>query len=103
MTTPWSGGITALIKKSGTCRVVGEAGTARAALQLLPTVGLNVVLLDLGLLDDKGSAVIRGLDRCLPQGELLVLTAYEKVGMATKRYELELVAASSTTWPARNR
>ncbi|HLH69785.1 MAG TPA: response regulator transcription factor [Candidatus Dormibacteraeota bacterium] len=75
-------GITALIKKSGTCRVVGEAGTARAALQLLPAVEPDVVLLDLRLPDNEGCTIVRDLDRCLPRSKLLVLTAYEEVGMA---------------------
>jgi DNA-binding NarL/FixJ family response regulator len=81
-------GMITLLERSGTCRVVGEAGSARAAFRVLPEVEPDVVVLDLKLPDSQGCALVRELRQRLPRSQVLVLTAYEEVGVAREALHL---------------
>jgi DNA-binding NarL/FixJ family response regulator len=81
-------GIVAFLKKSGSCRVVCEADSAASALRLLSKVHPDVVVLDLKLPDSRGSALVGELGRIIPDSKLLVLTAYEEVGIAREALQL---------------
>ena len=56
--------------------VIGEAATAAEALELLPKLASDVVLLDMRLPDGSGLEVCRQLRRLCPQVRVLMLTSY---------------------------
>ena len=67
-----------MLETAGAVHVVGEAGTAAAALEVVAETGPDVVLLDLKLGEDEraGLAVCRRLTAAHPDLRVLVLTTF---------------------------
>ncbi len=70
-------GIAALLAHEPDIEVVGEAGTAAAALGQLPGLRPDVVVLDVRLPDEDGITVCREISSALPGTACLMLTGYE--------------------------
>ncbi|HEX2037794.1 MAG TPA: response regulator transcription factor [Chloroflexota bacterium] len=57
--------------------VVGEASSADEALDLVPTSGADVVLMDVAMSDMDGIAATRALRDCSPRASVIVLTIHD--------------------------
>jgi DNA-binding NarL/FixJ family response regulator len=68
-------GLRMLLEQSGEVRVVGAAGTARAALRELPERSPDVVLLDLDLGGEDGLDALPRIRATAPRTRVLILTA----------------------------
>jgi DNA-binding NarL/FixJ family response regulator len=69
-------GIRTLLAHEPDIDVVGEAGTAAAALVKIPELRPDVAVLDVRLPDGNGITVCREIGSALPQTACLMLTAY---------------------------
>jgi len=67
--------VRSLVDASDEFEVVGEAGSATEALQLIASLRPDVLLTDASLPDRTGMQFIAEFHSCLPQLEILVLTA----------------------------
>lgn len=70
-------GIRALLATKGTFEVVGEADSGEAALQQVPAVNPDIVLLDLTLPGMNGIETARVLKKLLPDLRLVALSMHE--------------------------
>lgn len=70
-------GLRHLLESSGQIEVVGEAGTAAAALSQIPALRPDVALLDGRLPDGSGVEVCRDLRSILPGMRAIILTSYD--------------------------
>lgn len=70
-------GLCLLIGNSKTCACVGDFGSAEAALARLPSLEVDVVLMDIGLPGQSGVDCIRELKRLLPGLQIMMLTVFE--------------------------
>ncbi len=70
-------GLVALLANSAGIQVVGEAGTAAAALESAGRLQPEVVLLDLSLPDLPGIAVLQRLAEVAPASRVLVLSMHD--------------------------
>jgi two-component system response regulator DevR len=70
-------GIADLIGAEADIEVVGEAGTAAAALVRIPAVRPDVAILDARLPDGSGIDVCRDIRSSLPEVRCLILTSYD--------------------------
>ncbi len=70
-------GIADLIGAEADIEVVGEAGTAEAALARIPAVRPDVAILDARLPDGSGIDVCREIRSSLPEVRCLILTSYD--------------------------
>jgi two-component system response regulator DevR len=70
-------GIADLIGAEADIEVVGEAGTAAAALVRIPAVRPDVAILDARLPDGSGIDVCRDIRSNLPEVRCLILTSYD--------------------------
>jgi len=75
-------GIVSVLRKSPSCQVVGEADSAEAALRVLQKSQPDVVLLDLKLGHSGGPHLVSHIAQLAPHAKVVVLTAYEEVGLA---------------------
>jgi DNA-binding NarL/FixJ family response regulator len=69
-------GIRALLASEADIEVVGEAGTAAAAMARMPALRPDVAVLDVRLPDGDGVTVCREICSALPETACLMLTAY---------------------------
>jgi DNA-binding NarL/FixJ family response regulator len=69
-------GLRALLEIEADLDVVGEAGTARDAVDLVRRTQPSVVLSDISLPDQSGLTLIGQLQQCCPGARILMLTAY---------------------------
>ena len=69
-------GLRALLEIESDLEVVGEAGTAKDALELVRRTQPSVVLSDIALPDQSGLALIGQLQHCCPTARILMFTAY---------------------------
>jgi len=69
-------GLRALLEIEPDLDVVGEAGTAKDAVDLVRRTQPSVVLSDIALPDQSGLALIGQLQLCCPGARILMLTAY---------------------------
>ena len=70
-------GVRMLLNAQGSLDVVGEAESAEEALQALPEVGADVVLLDLSLPGMNGIEAVRALRKRLPDTRFIALSMHE--------------------------
>ena len=70
-------GVSALLEAEPDIRVVGEAGTAAAALARIAAARPDVAVLDVRLPDGDGTAVCREIRARMPDVACLMLTAYD--------------------------
>ncbi|WP_438938503.1 response regulator [Aeromicrobium chenweiae] len=70
-------GVKDLLERAGDMTVVGEAGTAAAALSRIPAVMPDVAVLDGRLPDGSGIEVCREIRSNLPQIGAIILTSYD--------------------------
>lgn len=69
-------GLRALLEIESDLTVVGEAGTAKEAIELVRRTQPALVLSDIALPDQSGLALIGQLRACCPELKILMLTAY---------------------------
>lgn len=70
-------GLRMLLESEAGARIVGEAGTAAAALEMLESARPDVVLMDIGLPDMSGIEAAREIKRRHPQVAVVALTIHE--------------------------
>lgn len=70
-------GLRMLLESEAGARIVGEAGTAAAALGMLESARPDVVLMDIGLPDMSGIEAAREIKRRHPQVAVVALTIHE--------------------------
>ena len=69
-------GVRCLLEADPDIRVIGEAGTASAALAKIPALHPNVAVLDVRLPDGNGVSVCRRVRSRVPEVACLMLTAF---------------------------
>ncbi len=70
-------GLRTLLKAEADIEIVGEAGTAREALELVGQARPEVVLMDIGLPDQSGIEATRAVKREWPRVAVVALTIHE--------------------------
>jgi two-component system response regulator DevR len=70
-------GLRTMLEEAGEFTVVGEAGTAREALRLIPATRPQVALLDVQLPDGSGIEVCRRIRTLDPTTHCLMVTTYD--------------------------
>jgi two-component system response regulator NreC len=70
-------GLRMLLSNESDVEIVGEAGTAREALEAVQLLKPNVVLMDIGLPDLSGIDATRAIKRTNPQAAVVALTIHE--------------------------
>ncbi|SEG91255.1 DNA-binding response regulator, NarL/FixJ family, contains REC and HTH domains [Thermomonospora echinospora] len=70
-------GVAALLSAEDDIEIVGEAGTARQALDRIPAARPNVAVLDVRLPDGDGVSVCREIRSAMPEVACLMLTSFE--------------------------
>ena len=70
-------GLRMLLSNESDVEIVGEAGTAREALEAVQLLKPNVVLMDIGLPDLSGIDATREIKRTNPQAAVVALTIHE--------------------------
>lgn len=69
-------GIRALIEKIPDVEVVGEAGTGRKALELVPSTLPNIVLMDIAMTDLGGLEALPRIMKDFPDVKVIILSAH---------------------------
>ena len=70
-------GLRMLLEDQGGMEIVGEAGTAREALEAVEALSPDVVLMDIGLPDISGIEAARSIKACRPETAVVALTIHE--------------------------
>lgn len=70
-------GLRMLLESETDVEIVGEFGTARAALDALPVLNPDVILMDIGLPDVSGIDAALEIKRLQPDTAIVALTIYE--------------------------
>ena len=70
-------GLRMLLETHGDMEIVGEAGTAQEALELLETLTPDVILMDIGLPDISGIEAARTIKERMPTAAVVALTIHE--------------------------
>jgi two-component system, NarL family, response regulator NreC len=70
-------GLRMLLEMEKDVEIIGEAGTAREALEAVRTLKPSVVLMDIGLPDMSGIEATRAIRRDAPQTAVVALTIHE--------------------------
>ena len=70
-------GLRELLQSEGDIEVVGDVGTARAALARIPALKPDVAILDARLPDGSGIEVCRDIRSSLPSVRAIILTSYD--------------------------
>lgn len=70
-------GLRLLLQNNAEVEIVGEAGTAAEALDVIRRTSPDVVLMDIGLPDRSGIEVTRDIKRQFPKAAILALTIHE--------------------------
>jgi len=70
-------GLRMLLEGEQGLEIVGEAGTARAALELVESLHPDIVLMDIGLPDLSGIDATREIKKLYPQTAVVALTIHE--------------------------
>jgi DNA-binding NarL/FixJ family response regulator len=70
-------GLQQLLESEGDIEVVGDAGTAEAALARIPALKPDVAILDARLPDGNGVEVCRQVRSALPEIRAIILTSYD--------------------------
>jgi len=73
-------GVRRLLAESPDCQIVGEAGTADQAVEMLAGLGPDIVLMDIAMPGTDGIAASRELLRRAPRVRVLILTAHDQIG-----------------------
>jgi len=69
-------GLAGLLESSGAITVVGEAGDVKSALEIFPTLDVDVAVLDVQLPDGNGVELCRELRDLAPELRCLMLTSF---------------------------
>ncbi len=70
-------GLRMLLGGEGDVEIVGEAGTAKEALEAVPKLKPNIVLMDIGLPDMSGIEATSEIKRLYPEVAVVALTIHE--------------------------
>ncbi len=70
-------GLKALLERSGDIEVVGDVGTAAAAIARIPALKPDVAVLDARLPDGSGIEVCRTIRSSRPETKAIILTSYD--------------------------
>jgi len=73
-------GVRRLLADSPDCQIVGEAGTADGAVEMLGRVAPDMVLMDIAMPGTDGIAASRELLRRAPGVRVLIVTAHDQIG-----------------------
>lgn len=77
-------GIKALLNNTEYIDIVGDANDGNQVLQLLPTINVNVILLDIGMAELNGIETAAIISEQYPQIKLIALTMYDDQNRVNK-------------------
>ncbi|MBI2708104.1 MAG: response regulator transcription factor [Actinobacteria bacterium] len=80
-------GLRRILDEEPDLEVVGEAGTAAEALDLVATERPDVLVLDIGLPDTSGLNAVEGLRRASPATRVLMLTVHDDVAYLRRAFD----------------
>jgi DNA-binding NarL/FixJ family response regulator len=69
--------LASIIQRAADCRCVGEYGSAEEALQKIPSLRPDVILMDINLPNMSGVECVRQLSQLSPAARILMLTVHE--------------------------
>lgn len=75
-------GIRQILERHPLFSVVGEAGTAQVALQLVSSLDVDVVLMDIRLPDSSGIAATRRIKEARPNVKVIIFSAFGREFLA---------------------
>ena len=81
-------GLRMLLSAEADMEVVGEAGDGREAVEQATALQPDIVLLDLGMPDVDGLAVLPRLKQAAPQAHILILTMHEDAAYLRQAFRL---------------
>src|SRR5512145_2389465 len=84
-------GLRMLLANEADIEIVGEAGTAREALEAVMALRPDIVLMDIGLPDASGIDVARDIKRTRPETAIVALTIHED-----EEYFFKMLEAGAT-------
>ena len=80
-------GLKSILKPATEYEVVGQAGNARDAIQLVKNLKPDLVLLDLGLPDKSGLELSRQIRNISPPTRILIVSMHSKVDYIVKAFQ----------------
>ena len=72
-------GVRASLLASDEWQIVGEAGSAREAFELVDLTHPDIVVMDIGLRDADGVSATREITRRAPKSRVLILSLYDEL------------------------
>ncbi|HHT27423.1 MAG TPA: response regulator [Firmicutes bacterium] len=81
-----------LLLNKGNCKMVARANDGCEALQLIPNIDVNLVLLDVHMTGMSGFAVIKELKKRYPELPVMIVSSYAEPQYAELAKELGAVA-----------
>ncbi len=81
-------GLRMLLSAEADMEIVGEAGDGREAVEQATALQPDIVLLDLGMPDVDGLAVLPRLKQAAPQAHMLILTMHEDAAYLRQAFRL---------------
>lgn len=75
-------GLRQFLAEAGDCRIAGEAGNGREALERVKAESWDLLLLDLGLPDIHGLEVLRSVRRLRPEMPVLIFSMHDEDDLA---------------------
>jgi DNA-binding NarL/FixJ family response regulator len=80
-------GLQSILKPATQYEVVGQAGNARDAIQMVKNLKPDLVLLDLGLPDKSGIELSSEIRNILPSTRILIVSMHSKVDYIVKAFQ----------------
>ena len=80
-------GLKSILRSATAYEVVGQAGNARDAIQMVKNLKPDLVLLDLGLPDKSGLEICREIRSISPPTRILIVSMHSKVDYIVKAFQ----------------
>jgi DNA-binding NarL/FixJ family response regulator len=80
-------GLKAIISRKSQYEIIGEAGNAREALQLVQELKPDLILMDIALPDRNGVDLTREIRNILPEAHILIVSMHTKIDYIVKTFQ----------------